>query len=88
VQPGSSALPAGTAVGQPVGYGEPPAHDERAGGGDEGSGELARRIVSWLYVVAAPEESVRYGVCVLIHCGRFMAASKVLGEDSVRESGR
>lgn len=75
------ARAAGAAVGEPLGHGEPAAHDERAGRGDEGAGELARRAVStsrrWVRRERAGAD-----------LDRFMAASKVLGEESVKEAGR
>ncbi|KGQ05913.1 hypothetical protein BBAD15_g8816 [Beauveria bassiana D1-5] len=39
------ALAARAAVGQPIGYGKPAAHDECAGGGYERFGKLARSVI-------------------------------------------
>lgn len=77
---GTAQLATRPAFGQSLRYREPTTHDQCAGGGDEGVGQLAWRAVS----VDRPKpvfKSVAYD-------DRFMAASKVLGEESVKEAGQ
>jgi hypothetical protein len=62
--------------------------DERAGRSNEGSWKLAWRPVSVFNPNLEFCFAKQMGIANLVDLCRFMAASKVLGEESVKEAGK